>query len=127
VEEFLWRGPNPLLASLIVTNSYDFSKDISSFKESVAIDWPTWRYLPQDLNLSNVTARASELKAVPIRDLRFLLGDFMKLTWSIRVLFQEQRDTFTASSWREGKGNKIGRQFEDSFKRDRGASTAMNL
>ena len=127
MEEFLWRGPNPLLASLIVTNSYDFSKDISSFNESVAIDRPTRRYLPQDLNLHNVTARASELKAVPIRDLRFLLGDFMKLTWSIRVLFQEQRDTFTASSWREGKGNKIGRHFEDSFKRDTGASTAMNL
>jgi len=45
----------------------------------------------------------------------------------MRVLFEEQRDTFTASSWRETKGNKVGYPFEDSFKRDGGASTAMNL
>jgi hypothetical protein len=51
----------------------------------------------------------------------------MKVRRSIRVLFEEQRDTFTASSWREAKGNKAGHQFEDSFKRNTGASAAMNL
>jgi len=49
----------------------------------------------------------------------------MEVRRSIRVLFEEQRDTFTASSCREAKGNKFGHQFEDSFKRDSGASTAV--
>jgi hypothetical protein len=42
-------------------------------------------------------------------------------------MFEEQRDAFTASSWREAKGNKVGHQFEVSFKRDTSASTAMSL
>jgi hypothetical protein len=45
----------------------------------------------------------------------------------MRFLFEEQRDTFTASSWRDAKGNKVALQFEYSFKSDTGASTAMNL
>ena len=41
----------------------------------------------------------------------------MKVRRSKRILFEEQRDTFTASKWRGAKGNKDGRHFEDSFKR----------